>query len=79
MVGRSYAGVMGLIAFVATIFRGVANGASLEATVTTSCGCMFAFAAVGFLVGMAGQVVVGDAVRTKFLAELSAREPAAAK
>lgn len=79
MIGRCYAGVLGLIAFIATMFRGVANGASLEATVVTSCGCMFAFAAVGFLVGMAGQVVVGDAVRTRFLAELSAGKPATAE
>lgn len=74
MVGRTYAGVLGLIAFVVMTFRGIAHELSLEAAIRMSLGCMAVFAVVGFLIGTAGQIVVGDAVRARFLAELQSQD-----
>ena len=65
-MGRVYAGILGLLAFTTIVFRGVVRGGGLEATVTTACVGLFAFAAVGYILGQIAGAAVDDAVRHQF-------------
>ena len=68
-MGRTYGGVLGLLAFLVTIARGLIHHGSLSSTITQALVAMFIFAGIGFVLGqMAAQTVAG-ALRTQFLAE----------
>ena len=71
-MGRVYAGVLGLIAFLTVLIRGAMAG-SFESTLCTAVAYLFAFAAVGAVVGRLAGWVVDESVRMRFSAELQAR------
>ena len=80
-MGRSYAGILGPLAFFTEIFRGVFHSAGTEATVTSAIVALIAFAAIGFVLGELAGWVVDDSIRSRLAAEIASAKPktAAAK
>ncbi len=74
LVGRIYAGVLGLLAMVTIVLRGVKNGSGPEATMSSALCGLLVFAVIGFLVGEWARWIVDDSVRFKFHAKLLAAE-----
>ncbi len=62
-MARTYAGVLGLLAFAVVMFRSVVNDGPMAATVGQAIVSMLAFTLVGLLLGRVGQFVVDDGVR----------------
>lgn len=73
-MGRVYAGVLGPIAFLTVLARGAMAG-GFETTLITAVACLFAFGAVGAVVGRLAGWIVDESVRTRFGAELRAQSP----
>ena len=73
-MGRTYAGIVGLVAFSAMTFRGIASHRSLEGTIALACGSMFALAAVGFVVGELASWFVAESVQARISAEIARSE-----
>ncbi|MCA9268660.1 MAG: hypothetical protein KDA41_09325 [Planctomycetales bacterium] len=73
-MGRIYAGVLGLLAFVTILARGWLENAVGGMTVIHAAAAMFVFALVGAIVGMLAEQAVVEAVRKKFDAEVAAFE-----
>ena len=73
-MGRSYAGILGPLAFATVVLRGLLAGNGAEGTLQTACLAMFAFAALGYVLGRAAALIVDDSVRAGFRAELQAIE-----
>ncbi len=71
LMGRSYAGALGLVAFALVAVRGVLLGGGAEETLLMACGAMFAFAAIGYIVGNLAEHLVSESVRTQFQAAMS--------
>jgi hypothetical protein len=74
-MGRAYAGVLGYLAAVLTLARGVWSGGGLEGTLLTMLAVMPLFAAIGFVVGTIAQTTVDQAMREKLEVELAASHP----
>ncbi|HEU0067733.1 MAG TPA: hypothetical protein VFQ26_00545 [Nitrospiraceae bacterium] len=73
-MGRTYAGILGPLAFTTILARGVFNGSGAESTLILATTCLFAFAGVGYVVGQIADSIVLEAVKFQFNAELQARE-----
>jgi hypothetical protein len=71
-MGRSYAGALGLLAFALVAVRGVLAGGGAEETLLAASAAMFAFAAVGYIVGNIAEHLVNESVRTQFQAAMAA-------
>jgi hypothetical protein len=68
-VGRSYAGVLGTIAFTTVLLRGMASGAVVETTLASAVISLVVFTLLGYFVGrLAGRIVL-DSVRASMAAE----------
>jgi hypothetical protein len=75
-VERSYAGVLGCLAFATVVGRGLLHSSGLEATVGAAVAWMAAFGAIGFVVGRLARSIVEESVRSRMAEELSARAEA---
>jgi hypothetical protein len=64
-VGRTYAGILGPLAMVVVVTRGVVASASVEGTLSVAMTHLVVFAIVGLVVGSIAQSTVDTAVRTK--------------
>jgi len=73
MMGRSYAGILGPLAFATVLFRGLILADGVEPTLELAMICLFAFSIVGFVVGGIAEATVLESVKTKFMA-LRARD-----
>ena len=73
-MGRTYAGILGSLALVTIVLRGVKNGSGPEAVLLAAWCGLLAFAAIGFLLGELARWIVEDSVRAKFHAKLIAAE-----
>jgi|SoiMetStandDraft_5_1073268.scaffolds.fasta_scaffold2023382_1 hypothetical protein len=73
-MGRTYAGVLGLLAFGLLLARGLLLGAGAEGTLATACGGLFGFAAAGLCAGMLADRFTSEAVKTRFEAALKSME-----
>jgi hypothetical protein len=71
-MGRSYAGILGPLAFATVIARGVLSQAGLEGTLLAASAALFVFAAIGYVVGQTAAHLVGESVRTQFQVALAA-------
>jgi hypothetical protein len=67
-VGRHYAGILGLLAFLTIVVRGLVRGAGAESTLLAAAFHLFLFAFVGYIVGQLAGWIVLDSVRTKLAA-----------
>ena len=77
-MGRSYAGVLGLVAFLTVAARGLVHVEGTESTLLTATLSMAAFAAVGAAVGQLAAWLVLDSVRSRVAAEAAAQQAAKA-
>ena len=68
-MARSYAGILGLIAFVTVTFRSVIYGAGAEGTVVTAGVAMVVFAILGWIAGRIAEATVNESVRIEIQAE----------
>ena len=75
-MGRTYAGILGPLAFVTILARSVIDTSSVESTMMLATICLFLFAGIAYLVGQMADSIVIEAVKTNFDTELQAREAA---
>lgn len=73
-MGRTYAGVLGFTAFSTILIRGTLAGSSADDVMLTATLLLFAFAAVGWMVGSIAETTVIDAVRQRFATEMKTAE-----
>jgi hypothetical protein len=77
-MGRTYAGILGPLAFTTILARSVINTSSVESTMMLATICLFLFAGIGYLVGQVADSIVLEAVKANFNKELLVREAAEA-
>lgn len=73
-MGRTYAGILGSLAFTTMLARGVIDRSGAEATLILATISLFAFAGLGYVVGQIADSIVLEAVKFRFNAELQARQ-----
>lgn len=64
-MGPTYAGILGLIAFTATVMRGLLHGGDPDALLMRAGLTMAAFAAIGYIAGRLAEVAVEQSVRSQ--------------
>jgi hypothetical protein len=70
-MGPSYAGILGPIAFVTMLARGLISGSSTDHSLFLAIVYLVAFAALGFITGTIADRVVLESVKQRFDHELS--------
>lgn len=76
---RIYAGILGLLAFLTCVVRGLMHGESPPRILAAACGSLCLFVLVGSVIGWLASQTVEDAVRGRLEAELSEESPPKAK
>jgi hypothetical protein len=71
-MGPSYAGILGSLAYVIVISRGVLQGYAVEGTVKLSILMLFVFAAVGYVIGKIAESTIKDSIHVQLRRELEA-------
>jgi hypothetical protein len=71
-MGRTYAGVLGLLACGIILARGLVTGGGAEGTLLAASGGLFLFAGLGYLAGQTAEMLVRDSVRSQFQSALTA-------
>ncbi len=75
-VGRTYAGVLGSLAFTAVAARGLVHGGTPDSVLPIACGWMFGFALLGFIAGELAGWIVEESVRANLVRAAAARQQA---
>lgn len=75
-MARIFAGILGPLAFLASLARGALFGATAETTLWAAWLGLLAFSAVGLLVGWIAGTTIEESVRARIEAELAAQEAA---
>jgi preprotein translocase subunit SecD len=73
-MGKTYAGILGCLAFSTTLFRGALGGLSSDDVLLTATLSLFAFAAIGWVIGSLAESTVVQAARTRFEAEMQSAQ-----
>jgi hypothetical protein len=73
-MGRTYAGVLGPIAFLTVTVRGLKQGGGVEPVLLAAWLALVAFAALGYVVGRLAGWMVEQSVMSRIDQELTARE-----
>jgi hypothetical protein len=73
-MGRQYAGTLGPIAFVTVIVRNLIDGGHADSALMAALMALFAFAALGYLLGRMAEHTIVEAVESSFHARLRASE-----
>jgi hypothetical protein len=76
-VARQYATILGLLALVVSLLRGLPAGGVTEATLWSAWLNLLAFTAIGAAIGWLAERIVRDAVSGKILSELQDQKPKA--
>jgi hypothetical protein len=71
-MGRTYAGILGPLAFATVLFRGLILVDATAPTLKLSMICLFAFAIVGFVIGKIAEMTVLESVKAKIGTEMQA-------
>lgn len=71
-MGRTYAGILGPLAFCTVVARGLIDGADVESTMKLACICLFGFALFGLVVGKLAAWIVEEAVMIRLKRDLLA-------
>lgn len=80
-MARQYAAILGLLALLVSLLRGLLAGGAGEATLWTAWLGLLAFTAIGAAIGWLAERIVRDSVSSQILSELQeqkAKLPAAA-
>lgn len=64
-MGRAYAGILGPIAFVTVVARAVIGGGNAQNALLSAMVALFAFAVIGYVVGMVAERVVVEGVEAR--------------
>ena len=78
-MGRTYAGILGPVAFATILARSFIDAGDTESTLKVAMLCLFTFAAIGYLTGRIADLLVTESVRAGFEKEFQAHETAAAQ
>lgn len=73
-MGRTYAGILGSIAFVTVLTRGLIDGSDAESTLRMAIFGLAAFSLLGYVVGQIANSVVLESVKKRFDEHLRERE-----
>ena len=65
-MGRTYAGILGLLAFGTVIARCLVRGGNVESALWTASWTLFAFAALGYIIGSIAERTIVEAIEIKF-------------
>ena len=74
-MGPSYAGILGPIAFVTKLARGLFNGSSTDDLLISALISLVAFAAIGYVVGSLADRVILESVKQRFHREFTKQKP----
>jgi hypothetical protein len=77
-VAHVYAGILGYLAFLTSLARGVMHGGGTASVLWTAWLSLLAFAAVGYAIGWVAGTTVDESVRGRISAELAGRSSAGA-
>lgn len=69
-MGRTYAGILGPLAFATVLFRGLILGDGAEPTLKLAMICLFAFSGLGVVIGRIAEATILESVKTRFDHEL---------
>ena len=72
-MGSSYAGILGPIAFVSMLTRGVIGGSSADSVLLSSAVSLIAFASIGYIIGRLAEQVVLESVKQRIDREIHGR------
>ncbi|MFO7906720.1 MAG: hypothetical protein ACQESR_15260 [Planctomycetota bacterium] len=75
-MGRAYAGILGPVAFGVVVTRSLLEGGNVESALRAAPLALFAFAAIGYAIGLIAEKTIVGAVETEFHAKLQAEETA---
>jgi hypothetical protein len=70
-MGRIYAGILGPLAMVVIICRGIKDSAGIEGTLILAIVALAVYAAIGSVVGQIAQATVDESVRLKIEQQLA--------
>ena len=73
-MGRSYGGILGLLAFLTMIARGVVHGGGTEPTLFAAWLSLLAFVPLGCIAGRLAEWTLEESIRSKLAADLAARD-----
>ena len=73
-MGPSYAGILGTLAYIIVILRGVLQGYAVEGTIKLSILLLFVFAAIGYVIGKIAESTIEDSIQVQLQRELEALE-----
>lgn len=71
-MGRTYAGILGPLAFAVVIARGLFGGGDFRSTIWLASLCLFGFAAIGYVVGKIASSTIRQSVQLQMNKELEA-------
>ena len=71
-----YAGILGPLAFLTSLARGIMHGGGTESVLWTAWCSLLAFAAAGYVIGWVAGKTVEESVRGRISAELAAEQEA---
>ena len=69
-MGRSYAGVLGLVAFTTVVVRAIGQQSSASATFPIAAAMLFVFAGLGYLLGSIAQWAIAADLKARFNEEM---------
>jgi hypothetical protein len=70
-MARTYAGILGLLAFATVMARGVCHQSASGETTWQASLMLFGFAAIGYAVGLTAQWIIDDSVRGRLTTEIA--------
>lgn len=73
-MGRTFAGVLGTLAFATTMVRGLLHGGGFQSTVTSAIGWLIGMSVIGAIVGELAGWIVADSIRHSLRAEANAEQ-----
>jgi hypothetical protein len=75
-MGRIYAGILGPLAFSTVIARNLLRGGNVASAVVTASLTLFAFAAIGYIIGSVAERTIVEAIGNKFHEQWQANDTA---
>ena len=74
-MARQYAAILGPLALLVSLLRGLAAGGGGEATLWTAWLSLLAFSVIGAVIGWLAERIVRDSVSSQILSELQEQKP----
>ncbi|MGO9112232.1 MAG: hypothetical protein ACLP9L_23640 [Thermoguttaceae bacterium] len=75
-MARKYAGILGLLALMVSLMRGIFAGDASEATLWTAWLSLLTFTILGAVIGWLAERIVRESVSSQILSDLQEKKPA---